>query len=310
MAKKNGAGLLRVAYAIVLCLFGMLLWLMWQGRAHDYYRTSVDFDNAVVDLLVSKGIGNSCVVAQSRSEKAVGKDIWVENYKELLVPEGVDADDLVAKITRMAKAKELTLLSDVRDGNTRRIALGKDGRTLSHIVLLRTESRTKNAGKRFALIIDDVGYTGGYKEYLELGVPVTLAVLPRERFSSNAAKELSDRKIPFIIHFPMEPLSYPKDDPGKGALFVNLTDSEIRRRVLSGIDSVPGAAGLSNHMGSRFTGDEERMRVVAGVLKEKGLFLFDSYTSPKTKAREAARAEGLPFAASNLFLDLKTSRSS
>ncbi|MHB9154406.1 MAG: divergent polysaccharide deacetylase family protein, partial [Endomicrobiales bacterium] len=45
--------------------------------------------------------------------------------------------------------------------------------------------------------------------------------------------------------------------------------------------------------------------LLLSLVKENGLFYFDSYTTPKTKARKAARATGVAFAANEIFVDLK-----
>ena len=42
------------------------------------------------------------------------------------------------------------------------------------------------------------------------------------------------------------------------------------------LDSVPGAVGVNNHMGSAATADPRLMRVVARVLARRGLFFVDS----------------------------------
>jgi hypothetical protein len=63
------------------------------------------------------------------------------------------------------------------------------------------------------------------------------------------------------------------------------------------------AVGVNNHMGSRLTEDEEVMRLILTMLKERRLFFLDSYTSPRSVVSEVARELGIPTASRHVFLD-------
>jgi polysaccharide deacetylase 2 family uncharacterized protein YibQ len=56
-------------------------------------------------------------------------------------------------------------------------------------------------------------------------------------------------------------------------------------------------------MGSLFTENQEKMAIVMKALQEKGAFFIDSRTSPRSRAAEAARQTGIPFAKRDLFVD-------
>jgi hypothetical protein len=80
---------------------------------------------------------------------------------------------------------------------------------------------------------------------------------------------------------------------------------EIKHMFESDLSSVPGAAGVSNHMGSRFSADEGKMRVLLSLVKQNNVFYFDSYTTPKSKAAVVAKRLGLPTARNQMFTDVK-----
>ncbi len=71
----------------------------------------------------------------------------------------------------------------------------------------------------------------------------------------------------------------------------------------SDLASVPGAAGVNNHMGSAATADARVMRAVAGVLAARSLFFLDSRTTDATVAQRAAAEASVPNAARRVFLD-------
>ena len=82
------------------------------------------------------------------------------------------------------------------------------------------------------------------------------------RFSAPAlarAAYLAGHEI--MIHFPMEP-DEPNEDPGVGALLLDLPDVELRRRLMDGLSRIEGVVGVNNHMGSRFTSDQAAMALV------------------------------------------------
>ncbi len=157
---------------------------------------------------------------------------------------------------------------------------------------------------RVAILIDDIGQDlGALRELLEINAPLSFAVLPLQPHSAEAAKRIHLKNRDILLHLPMEPKSYPEDRPGNGALFLSMTDKEIRTQFQSNLETVPHAKGVNNHMGSRFTEDTEKMLVVMTELKEKGLFFVDSRTTKDSKAKEAANKIGVPFLARRIFID-------
>jgi polysaccharide deacetylase 2 family uncharacterized protein YibQ len=103
----------------------------------------------------------------------------------------------------------------------------------------------------------------------------------------------------------MEPEGYPQTDPGSGALFVSMGSSQIESTILRDLKTVPGVSGVSNHEGSRFTANREKMVEALSVLKREGLFFFDSKTSRHSVGEEVARELGIPALSNQVFLDTK-----
>ncbi|MDP9024348.1 MAG: divergent polysaccharide deacetylase family protein, partial [Candidatus Eremiobacteraeota bacterium] len=104
-----------------------------------------------------------------------------------------------------------------------------------------------------------------------------------------------------MLHLPMEPLS--GADPGPGRITVAMNDDAITAQVRDDLASVPLAAGVNNHEGSRATADDRVMRAVAAVLAERRLFFIDSRTGSASVAERDTRAAGIPTAGRDVFLD-------
>jgi hypothetical protein len=160
-----------------------------------------------------------------------------------------------------------------------------------------------------ALVIDDFGYERGgiARELIELDIPLTITILPTLRYSSDVLAMAKRKHRCVLLHIPME-----GDKPEKldvEAVTLGMNDKEIANLVRSDIESLPGVDGVSNHGGSLATADTRVMKAVMSELGGRNLLFFDSLTSPKSVAYNAAVAQGLRAAQNSFFLDGTTERS-
>jgi uncharacterized protein len=159
-------------------------------------------------------------------------------------------------------------------------------------------------GPRMVVVIDDMGdHPVLAKNLMELPFPVTLAILPY-RPRTKAIEALAvEHGAEIILHQPMQPGSYPRVNPGPGAVFTDMDATRVKSIVAENLSQLPHAIGVNNHMGSAFTSDAAGMEAVMPVLKSKGLFFLDSVTSAVSVAPEAARKAGVPYYRRAVFLD-------
>ncbi len=156
---------------------------------------------------------------------------------------------------------------------------------------------------RIALIIDDIGFNRiRARAFLDIGVPMTYAVLPRLPLSSDLAEEIHERGRQVMLHQPMEPFD-PGIDPGPGAVFVNDAPEKITATIEENLAQIPFAAGVNNHMGSRFTSSFEKMAQALPVIRDQGLFFVDSLTSGRSKGYPTACRLHMAAASRNVFID-------
>jgi len=166
-------------------------------------------------------------------------------------------------------------------------------------------ARSVPAGEpRLAIVIDDLGNElaparrlAGWPE------PVAGAVLPGLAYSAASARALSEGGKQVLLHLPMEPQGFPRVRPGPGVILRAQSDGEITQTLEADLATVPGAAGVNNHMGSAATADPRVMRAVARVLSHRGLFFVDSRTTDATVAERTAEEESVPSARRRVFLD-------
>jgi polysaccharide deacetylase 2 family uncharacterized protein YibQ len=153
-----------------------------------------------------------------------------------------------------------------------------------------------------AICIDDLGEDIAATETaLRLPKAVALAFLPYAPTTPGFAARAEEEGHTVLAHVPMQPLG--SSDPGPMALEIGMAPDEILRRLNWSLERVPGAVGVNNHEGSRFTSDAAALAPVMAVLKARGLFFFDSRTSAGSKGEAAAKAAGLESVSRDIFLD-------
>lgn len=199
-------------------------------------------------------------------------------------------------------AVDLFIDKDTPDG-TEDIALIDDA-PLPSVIITTPDIPIVTAKYRLAVVIDDMGGTlGSLDDIIALEVPITIAVLPHLRRSAQVALKAAGHGLDVLLHIPMEPVNVEVNDPGRGAVLTSMSDDEVRAILLEDIAIVPGIVGVNNHMGSKFTADAEKMRVVLEELKSKELFFLDSKTTAESVGADIARELYVKTAERDVFLD-------
>ncbi len=163
-------------------------------------------------------------------------------------------------------------------------------------------SYTKVKEKKLYFIIDDAGYSiDQLKAFLKVPVKFTVAVLPGLPHSAECAELIYKSGKQVFLHQPMEALG--KNNPGPGAILLNMEEQEIEKILSDNLDSLPFVSGFNNHMGSAVTSNAEMMRVILKTAAAKKVIFTDSYTTADSKCKEVAQNLGITIAKRDVFLD-------
>lgn len=158
--------------------------------------------------------------------------------------------------------------------------------------------------REMAIIIDDIGYDlDAARELLKVDAALTFAIVPFQKHSREVAVMAHQAGKETLLHLPMEPLSYPQEKPGDGALFTDMSDEEILLQLKKNFADVPYVSGVNNHMGSKFMMDEQKLTLVFRELKKRNLFFVDSRTTADARTSAAAGKTGLKIAERKIFID-------
>ncbi len=159
--------------------------------------------------------------------------------------------------------------------------------------------------KNIAIVVDDFGSIKGslLEEFLSIDPNISIAIFPGMPYSEFTMQQAAMRKMEALIHVPMEPIGYPATDPGKDAILVQLSDSEIQRRIDKFIKELPYCKGINNHMGSLATTEHDVMQSVMNALRKHDKYFLDSRTSNVSVAYQVAQKTHLRAYQNQLFLD-------
>ena len=161
-----------------------------------------------------------------------------------------------------------------------------------------------------AILIDDMGYNLPINnQLLKLEAPLSFSFLPTAPHTPTLAKKAKDLGKDVLIHLPLEPVNS-AIDPGPGVLRLSMDFDSMLQILRKDLDAVPGAIGVNNHMGSKFTTSKKGMELILTEIKRRGLFFVDSKTTHDSVAYVTARSMGIPAAERTVFLDHDTQKES
>ncbi|MEE8173342.1 MAG: divergent polysaccharide deacetylase family protein [Alphaproteobacteria bacterium] len=162
---------------------------------------------------------------------------------------------------------------------------------------------------RMAVIVSGLGLsTAATKSAIKLPKEVTLSFTPygADLETDGAAARAAGHEV--LLDLPMEPISYPADDPGPHTLLTSLNPSDNIARLDWLLGRFKGYVGVITHMGSRFTASPEPLRPILRALKDRGLMFVDSRSTSKSVAAGLAGQMQLPRAINDRFLDHEPTR--
>ena len=152
------------------------------------------------------------------------------------------------------------------------------------------------------LVIDDLGILKRTtKRMIDMDAPLTLAFLPYAPGVAEQAQDAYEKGHDILVHIPMEPKG--NADPGPHALLSSASSRVQQDSIHFNLSQFPNYIGINNHMGSRFTEDEVSVDRLLTEIKERGLIVLDSKTSPNSVLEDIARVKGIPVANRDVFLD-------
>lgn len=233
-----------------------------------------------------------------------------EEFWQVEVPPDLPIPSLHLEIQETVNQTDAKILFAESEPVTRRVTLqiGWEDSCYFRIQLLPLDDEERGYG-RIALLIDDFGdrWDDFIESFLNLGIDLTISVIPGRDMSSKVAHEMMARGSEVILHLPMEPLNASFQDNGY-IILADMDYQEIKRIIERSLENVPNAVGVNNHMGSKVTSDRELMTTILGEIRSRGLYFVDSRTIATTVAYDVAKSLGLRCGKRDVFIDAEKNR--
>ena len=106
-----------------------------------------------------------------------------------------------------------------------------------------------------------------------------------------------------MLDLPMEPKTFPADDPGPQALITSLSPDENLQRLDWVLGRGSAFVGVVGYMGSRFSASPDQLRPILINLKDRGFMYLDNRPDDHSIAGRVAREIGLPLASNDRTID-------
>jgi hypothetical protein len=139
---------------------------------------------------------------------------------------------------------------------------------------------------------------------MKLPGPVTLAFTPYGSDPGKLVERARAQRHEVLLQIPMEPFDYPDNDPGPQTLLTTVAGEQNLDRLLWHLSRFQGYVGLANFMGARFVVTDAAMQPIIREAAKRGLGYLDDGLAPRSVAQAQAAGLAMPFARSDLSIDL------
>lgn len=186
--------------------------------------------------------------------------------------------------------------------------IGPDGRKPSQVYARPFERPDKRP--RVAVLLTGLGLSGAATEAAINNLPggVTLGFNPYAPKLDEWLGYARAAGHEVFLSVAMEPVDYPRVDPGPHTLLISLDRQQNLERLQWVLSRVTGYVGVVTSAGSRFTTSETDLLPILDEIKGRGLMFVDGRSTENSIAGSLAKSIGLPHAVSDLTLDQQASR--
>lgn len=106
-----------------------------------------------------------------------------------------------------------------------------------------------------------------------------------------------------LLELPMEPIDYPRQDPGYNALLTAYDPPQNLDRLGWAMSQGAGYVGLIGRMGGKFQAIRGAMTPILDEIARRGLLFVDNREAPQSVAGDVAGADKLPMVAADRVID-------
>jgi len=205
------------------------------------------------------------------------------------------------KAALLAPAPDPGLVEDSPNGPLP--IIGKDGRRPWQVYARPFDPRETRP--RIALIITGIGLDQTLSQMAldRLPGPITFGFDP---YAGNVKDNVANARSlghEALLGLPLEPLDYPRQDPGPLTLLTSLDASQNADRLMKLMGKASGYVGFVAIMGARFESENSSLIPLMESLKQRGLMFADDKAPGQSIVAPIAMQMQLAWAAGNSVID-------
>ena len=158
---------------------------------------------------------------------------------------------------------------------------------------------------RIAIVLAGLGQASAETQTALDKLPggVTLVFSPYTRNLPDWVEKARSAQHEVILAVPMEPVDYPREDPGPATLLTALSPRQNLDRLEWTLSRAVGYVGVTNMMGSRFVSAATELRPIIEVIKGRGLLFLETRVANQSAVGALAKEFALPQAVNDRDLD-------
>ncbi|WP_158090247.1 divergent polysaccharide deacetylase family protein [Kiloniella majae] len=158
---------------------------------------------------------------------------------------------------------------------------------------------------RIAIVLTGLGLSRAATEAAIRQLPseITLSFTPYAKNLESWIALARSINHEVMLDLPMEPLTYPSDDPGPQALLTGRQPEGNLNNLAWIANRGSGYVGMSAYMGSRFVTSERQMRPVMEYFKDHGLLFLDSGDNDASLVPSIGKSLGTPVVVNQRAID-------
>jgi polysaccharide deacetylase 2 family uncharacterized protein YibQ len=168
------------------------------------------------------------------------------------------------------------------------------GSQVTHAITIEPSEAVADPGAQIAFIVTDLDRSPLklYRAFLKSPVLFSIALRPDKPEAVRIGKEVRQENHEVLLHLPMEPKGYPRVDPGKDAILLDLSRIEIEERITRCLSAIGPVQGVVSRLGSAALNDPDVMRAVLDELKRRDLPFIDSHPTGPSMVEEIGEETG------------------
>lgn len=172
------------------------------------------------------------------------------------------------------------------------------------------QSIVKSANPKIALVVVGLGLDKKVttRALTELPKEISVAFVP---YAAQVSQQIEDARKDtreVMLTLPLEPIDYPKVDPGPLTLLTGVDEAENIQKLDKILMHADKTVGVVAFMGARFLTSKADLFPVLDTLKTRGFLFLDNRSTARSAVEPLAQRLSLAFTKNSRFLDEELSR--